>query len=1056
MKKLYSLIILLVCFFIQAQTTIVRWDFNDGDDIPEEGLGEATLIGGAVGNGTLTFFDGMYNFRPNIEQGVGSATSGAEFSTSTSGYEDIQFSIDLDATAGASNYFDVQYSIDDGTTWETVATESHQNEQNVLESFGPYTLENADNVGNLMIRVVTVFAPGTSSYEGVDDSGYSIWGTYSMDNVLITGTLVGGGDSYCIYTNTDTVNPIIFLELMNSGLSNSSSNSSTQAQEYFLDQVAHVYHEETYIVKVAANSGGDFESYFTLFVDWNKNGILDDEGEIYEFGSYSNPTGAENNQLWGSFDVPEGIPFGERRMRLISNRGEYALDPCGDYAFGQAEDYTISVDVIPDAYCTYLAENILPITRVESAGISNETDAVSDVAHEYFLNMQAQLVRGQSYELTLEGNTGGNYTDYYTLFIDWNKNNELDNEGEVYELGTITNSTGTDDNQLTFSFDITEDIPLGPTRLRIIKNRGSYATDSCGEYEFGQAEDYSVTVRNPTPDDDDYCGPLDYGYGTQPITYVNFAGIDNRSSASTSSPDHEYFLDVEANVNKGEEYEIILEGNTVGNWTNSFTVFIDWNQNNSFEDLGERYEVGAIENSTGEDGQQLIGNISVPIFAHSGSTRMRIMKKYGSNSYSEDPCNADNFGGNDAYGQAEDYTVVINSDCEAPSLTVTQTSVEACEGTTAVLEAETNGGQIFWYDSEDAETPIGSGLTFETPELTETTSFWAEASSGEFFEGGRFEPESFDAAQVSQATSPWGLAFNVTETITLNSVDVYVADEEGGEITVKLINENGEEMNSTTIDLPAGNQTNPVKYELPLNFIVPEGNNYRLVAESSPSLVRELANQHIGFPYELGDSGEITAGTINNGATNGNYYFFYNWKFNTGDSECKSDRIEVTVTVDPAPEAPAGEETQYFVQGETLADLEVTGGNLTWYADENGETELPESTELIDGTTYYVSQNNGTCESPFLAVTVYLELGVSDSETSGIRIYPNPVNNILNISSKKSVKTISIFNLAGQKVLKNAKNSNGQIDVSSLSAGTYIFKLTLEGDQVEAFKIIKK
>src|SRR5690606_34916319 len=126
---------------------------------------------------------------------------------------------------------------------------------------------------------------------------------------------------------------------------------------------------------------------------------------------------------------------------------------------------------------------------------------------------------------------------------------------------------------------------------------------------------------------------------------------------------------------------------------------------------------------------------------------------------------------------AEDYSVYVNLGCEQPSLTIDVNSVEACEGTAAILEAQTTGGQVFWFDSQDAETPIGSGLTFETPELTESTSFWAEASSGEFFEGARIEPEYFDAVQVNEATSPWGLAFNLTEPIQLNSVDVYIADE---------------------------------------------------------------------------------------------------------------------------------------------------------------------------------------------------------------------------------------------------------------------------------------
>src|SRR5690606_2336244 len=85
------------------------------------------------------------------------------------------------------------------------------------------------------------------------------------------------------------------------------------------------------------------------------------------------------------------------------------------------------------------------------------------------------------------------------------------------------------------------------------------------------------------------------------------------------------------------------------------------------------------------------------------------------------------------------------------------------------------------------------------------------------------------------------------------------------------------------------------------------------------------------------------------------------------------------------------------------------------------------------------------------------ELGVSDINEFDFTYYPNPVKDVLNISAKKSIENVEIFNLAGQKVLNNAKvSNNGQVDVNSLTSGTYIFRVSLEGGQVETFKIIKK
>lgn len=1053
MKKLYTLFLFLcIGQFLIAQNTITLWNFDEATLSPSVGIGSAERIGGTQGNGSLEFFDGMYNIHTFPEQGTNSGTAGMQFNTSVAGFSEIQFKLDLDASNGSSKFFEIQSSIDNGTTWQLVAEAQHTSLQNEIETFGPYNISNVDNASNLKIRIVAVFEEGTNVYAPVDPNDtYFIWGTYSFDNVEISGT-GGGGDAYCSYT-AETVAPITFVDV--AGISNTTSATSTEAHEFFLDQIGNALHGEEYIIKLGGNTGGNFESFFTVFIDWNKNGILDDEGEMYEAGSLVNSNGTDQ-QLWGSFVVPTNVTFGATRMRIISNRGSYATDPCGAYDFGQAEDYTFSVNPVPDDYCLYTSENVFPITSVRFAGIDNQTETPSILSQEYFLDQQAQLRTGETFNLTLEADTGGNQTDYFTLFIDWNKNDILDDEGEIYELGTLTNSTGTDGTELVFPFVVNEDAPLGDTRMRIIKNRGSYATDPCDEYEFGQAEEYTVNVSNPLPEGDDYCGPLSYDYGVEPITYVNFAGIDNRTSASTSSPDHEYFLEMQAEVDKGEEYEITLEGNTDGNWGNSFTVFIDLNQNGNLNDAGERFEIGFVENSTGEDGQQASAYILIPGHALSGETRMRIQKASGSSFFSEDPCNSDNWGGSDEYGQAEDYTIIINSDCVEPTLSIETTTIEACEGTRANIEVETNGGQVFWFASEDATTPIGSGINFETPILAENTTFWAEATSGEFFEGARTTPESWDAAEVNETTKPWGLVFNTNEIITLNSVDVYIADEESGEITVQLLNEEWDEIYSATVTLPAGNAANPVRFEIPLGFVIPAGNNYRLVMESSPMLVRELSHQHIGFPYELADSGEITGGTINNGGTNSNYYFFYNWKFNTGDNECKSDRIEVEVTVNPAPDAPMGEETQYFVLGETLENLEVSGTNLTWYADANSTSELPSTTALVDGTTYYVSQNNGECESALLAITVYKELGTSDLNGAEFTYYPNPVKDVLNISAKSNVSKIEIFEMSGKQILsQNAEDKNIKLNLSTLSGGVYIVKVTSD-KTTETFKIIKK
>lgn len=165
-----------------------------------------------------------------------------------------------------------------------------------------------------------------------------------------------------------------------------------------------------------------------------------------------------------------------------------------------------------------------------------------------------------------------------------------------------------------------------------------------------------------------YCGPLGFSSeffgmvfdGTEAISYVDFAGIQNRTDEDAEETPHEIFLDKVASVAKGSTHEIKVEGNTGGNYDTKVVVFVDWNQNGVLNDPGEVYEIAdLLSNSTGADGVQVKTNITVPADALTGPTRMRV-KKIGFSSSDNpaaflDPC------AGASYGQAEDYTVNVGN-----------------------------------------------------------------------------------------------------------------------------------------------------------------------------------------------------------------------------------------------------------------------------------------------------------------------------------------------------------------------------------------------------------
>ncbi|MDA9339475.1 T9SS type A sorting domain-containing protein [Polaribacter sp.] len=67
--------------------------------------------------------------------------------------------------------------------------------------------------------------------------------------------------------------------------------------------------------------------------------------------------------------------------------------------------------------------------------------------------------------------------------------------------------------------------------------------------------------------------------------------------------------------------------------------------------------------------------------------------------------------------------------------------------------------------------------------------------------------------------------------------------------------------------------------------------------------------------------------------------------------------------------------------------------------------------------------------------------GVEDESLVTLNMYPNPANDVLNISAQNTINTVEIFNVLGQKVMNmRVENTSAEINVSNLNAGIYLIK----------------
>ncbi|TPD72288.1 T9SS type A sorting domain-containing protein [Flavobacterium microcysteis] len=174
---------------------------------------------------------------------------------------------------------------------------------------------------------------------------------------------------------------------------------------------------------------------------------------------------------------------------------------------------------------------------------------------------------------------------------------------------------------------------------------------------------------------------------------------------------------------------------------------------------------------------------------------------------------------------------------------------------------------------------------------------------------------------------------------------------------------------------------------------------------------------------------------------------------------CESPRTLTSVTLNSAAR-PNGNENQDFIEGETLAALEVTGTNLVWYATEAaaeaGTPTLGLDELLVDGATYYAVQTINGCSSNPLAVTVSMMLSNPDFDLKNLKAYPNPVTDILSISYSENIISVEVFNLIGQKIMdKTTNNTQVTINLSDVETGAYLIRVS-SGKTQKTFRILKK
>lgn len=565
-----------------------------------------------------------------------------------------------------------------------------------------------------------------------------------------------------------------------------------------------------------------------------------------------------------------------------------------------------------------------------------------------------------------------------------------------------------------------------------------------------------------------YCGPLVFPADVEPITLVNFAGINNTSSSALSSPDHENFLVQTANVTAGQTYPISLKGNTAGPFITTFAVFIDWNQDTDFDDVNESFLVGDIFNSTGTDTTTLRGNITVPGYVRAGITRMRVVKTYTDGAQSFYPMPCINIS---TYGQAEEYSISVTSIPQC--LTGTKFPANTlnnliCDGTnnfvstisstnnyfeavvtqgkdyriasskstdfltisnkTATITYFSGTGSIVWNAdvSDTIRVYLHSNNACGTDTLKRTTSI---ACGLECLNGNLFPAQTFTPAFCDDSTN------NIISTVALTGQYSNVQVQKG-----------------YTYTFNTGVNTDVITLSLDGEYVSYKGNSPLLWRSDTSSVIRFYAN---------------------------------------ADANCNVDTIKRTKSIIcKSLEVPGCVSNMYPKNNDTVYisiatydfgfDAPTTGGEVESYVFNAGLDslsafyvfEFPPITQIqvtFDNTdlnkTYYwwiVGRNivgDATC-NPIkhkLKVLQSPPVGINTIKQGGFSAYPNPVEKNLSIINSTLIEKVEIINSIGQTIdVIDVNALHVTIDMGAYSAGLYQVKLTTMDKELKVMKVIKK
>jgi hypothetical protein len=147
-------------------------------------------------------------------------------------------------------------------------------------------------------------------------------------------------------------------------------------------------------------------------------------------------------------------------------------------------------------YCTTTGntDEQTSITLVKFNTINNITRKSNPSYTDYTSTISTDLNPNQTYSLTVNLNTDGNYTVNCKVWIDWNHDGDFSENGEDYDLGNATFVSNGKTSASPYNITVPIGAAVGNTVMRVSCSYYPNELDPCATIRYGEIEDYTLNI----------------------------------------------------------------------------------------------------------------------------------------------------------------------------------------------------------------------------------------------------------------------------------------------------------------------------------------------------------------------------------------------------------------------------------------------------------------------------------------------------------------------------------------------------------------------------------